>query len=81
MSLFVLEWNASVSTTYSVKVEPSVLPVVMTGNTRVELRVPYNSPHSVTIVALNCAGYTNTTILKSYIVSTLCVSVAMQDGF
>lgn len=59
-AIVTFEWSGSVSTTYSVTAEPSVVSIVMTGSTTVEIIVTYNSLHNVKVVAMSCGGNTTT---------------------
>ena len=59
--ILTLEWNKTDSTySYQVTVVPS-LPLNFSTSSRVHIRVPYNSPHNVSVTVSSC-GQHNTTI-------------------
>ena len=51
-------------TSYTVSAEPQVVETSNSSLLRVQLTVPYNTLHNVSIVATSCGQYTTTTVIE-----------------
>ena len=69
-----LEWNKTDPTySYQVAVIPN-LPLNFSISTRVHIKVPYNSPHNVSITVSSCSQYNTTVFFEKVLYCELKIS-------